>query len=133
MSNGYLLDSSAVLALLGNEPGADRVVPLLPDSAITTINLAEVVKKLRERSVSVEEVREIIDELQIPLEHGPLDHVQAIELGDFAALGRPAGLSMGDAVCLTVAARSGRTAVTTDRKWKDLPATISTAKILLVR
>ena len=134
MSDRYLLDASAVLALIGNEPGADRVLPLLASSAITAINLAEVVKKLRERGVPLEEVAATISDLQIPLEAGPADLPQAIQLGELAASGRAFGLSMGDSVCLAVAAWSGRTAVTTERRWVECmrgaqPAT----KILTIR
>ena len=130
MSNRYLLDASAVLALIGNEPGADRVLPLLAWSSITAVNLAEVVKKLRERGVPLEEVAATVSDLQIPLEAGPANLQQAIQLGDLAASGRAFGLSMGDSVCLAVAAWSGLTAVTTEQRWAEaLPAT----KILTIR
>jgi PIN domain nuclease of toxin-antitoxin system len=119
MSEGYLLDASAVLALLGNEPGSDLVVSLLPDSTITALNLAEVVKKLRERGVPADEVAAIVSDIQIPIEPGPGDEEQALELGELAAAGRAFGLSMGDSVCLKVAEWSGRTAVTTERRWAE--------------
>ena len=41
-----ILDASAVLALLGNEPGAELVQRMLPDSVILSVNLAEVVTRL---------------------------------------------------------------------------------------
>lgn|GEM_PF-827106 len=126
----WLLDASAVLALIGNEPGADRVRPLLALSAITAINLAEAVKKLREKGVPREDVEATISDLQIPLEPGPSDVPQAILAGELAAAGRAFGLSMGDTVCLAVAAWSGRTAVTADRRWKEA---LPEAKILTIR
>jgi PIN domain nuclease of toxin-antitoxin system len=119
-----LLDASGGLALIGNEPGADRVRPLLALSAITAINLAEVVKKLREKGVPREDVEATVSDLQIPIEPGPSDVPQAILVGELAATGRAYGLSMGDAVCLAAAAWSGRTAVTAERRWKEaLPDT----------
>ena len=130
MSDRYLLDASAVLALIGDEPGADRVLPLLARSAITAINLAEVVKKLRERGVPLEEVAATVSDLQIPLKGGPADLQQAIQLGELAATGRAFGLSLGDAVCLAVAAWSGLTAVTAERRWA---AAFPDAKILTIR
>ena len=136
MSNGYLLDSSTFLALIGNEPGADRLHPLLASSAITAINLAEVVKKLRERGVPRPEVEATIADIQIPIEAGPAnatgpaDAAQAIELGDLAAAVRSHGLSMGDAVCLATAARSKRTAVTTEKRWQEA---LPNAPILTLR
>lgn len=135
MSDRYLLDASAVLALIGDEPGADRVLPLLARSAITAINLAEVVKKLRERGVPPEEVAATVSDLQIPLEGwptegGPAGLQQAVQLGELAATGSGFGLSLGDAVCLAVAAWSGLTAVTVERRWT---AAFPDAKILTFR
>jgi ribonuclease VapC len=130
VSSAYLLDASAVLALIGDEPGADRVQHLLPSSAITAINLAEVVKKLREKGVPSEDVYAVVSDLQVPLAAGPTDRQQAIELGELAAAGRAFGLSMGDAICLAVAGWSGRIAVTAERRWTEaLPG----AKILAIR
>jgi ribonuclease VapC len=130
VSEIYMLDASAVLALIGNEGGAERVRPLLASSAITAINLAEVVKKLRERGVPREDVEATISDLQIPLERGPSDLPQAIQVGELAAAGRAFGLSMGDAVCLAAAAWSGRTAVTAERRWADAAPGV---KILTIR
>ncbi len=130
----WLLDASAVLALMGDEPGADKVGPLLPMSAITAVNLAEVVKKLRERGFSSEDAAGTISDLRIPLERGPVDSEQAIQLGDLAFLGRAYGLSMGDAMCLAVARWSGRTAVTAERRWKELPSeSLPGVRILTIR
>ncbi len=130
MSSRYLLDASAILALIGGEPGAERVRPLLPRASITGVNLAEVVKKLRERGVPLQVVEEVVSDLQIPVESGPADFRQAIQVGEIAALGRAFGLSMGDAVCLAVAGWSGRTVVTAERRWKDA---LPEADILTIR
>jgi PIN domain nuclease of toxin-antitoxin system len=130
VSERYLLDASAVLALVGCEPGADRVESLLDASSITALNLAEVVKKLRERGVPASEAKAIVSDIQLPIEPGPVDSAQAIELGELAAAGRAFGLSMGDAVCLTVAGWSGRIAVTAERRWAEAAPE---ARILTIR
>jgi PIN domain nuclease of toxin-antitoxin system len=46
----YLLDSSAVLAVLFGERGADKVIPLLDQSSIHTVQ-TEIIKKLKDRGV----------------------------------------------------------------------------------
>lgn len=61
MSNKVVLDASALLCLLNDEPGADRVIDVLPRCVIGTANLAEVVSKLRKRGLSLDEVREALD------------------------------------------------------------------------
>jgi uncharacterized protein with PIN domain len=45
------LDASAVLALIHNEPGADRVAEALDGGVLATVNLAEVVDKLADTNV----------------------------------------------------------------------------------
>ena len=43
-----VLDASAVLAVLNGERGEKKVVPLLAESAVSTVNLTEVAAKLLE-------------------------------------------------------------------------------------
>ncbi len=50
-----VLDSSAVLALLLNEPGADKVKAVLPDAFLSAVNFAEVISRLCERGVPASE------------------------------------------------------------------------------
>lgn len=134
MTEKYLLDASAVLALIGDEPGGDQVRSVLALSAITAVNLAEVVKKLRERGVPSGDVATIVSDIQLPLEPGPANLQQTLQVGELAAAGRAVGLSMGDAICLAVAGWSSRIAVTTERRWKELPAeTLARARILTIR
>jgi PIN domain nuclease of toxin-antitoxin system len=112
MSEGYLLDGSAVLAL-GE-----------------AMSRAEVVKKLRERGVPADEVAAIVSDIQIPIEPCPGGQEQALELGELAAAGRAFGLAIGDSVCLKVAEWSGRTAVTAERRWAEAAPG---AKIIRIR
>jgi PIN domain nuclease of toxin-antitoxin system len=130
VNSRYLLDASAVLALIWNEPGADRVRPLLAAAEMTAVNLVEVVKKLRERGVPKEDVDAIVSDLQIPVGGGPGNLEQAVAVGEVAAVGRPFGLSLGDSVCLAMADRSGLTAVTAERRWTEV---LPGAKILVIR
>lgn len=46
--SSIVLDASALLALLNQEPGSDVVANLIAEAAISTVNLAEVVAKLSE-------------------------------------------------------------------------------------
>ena len=50
-----VLDASAVIALLRDEPGADRVAVYAGDALISTVNLQEVIKALfAKRSVHLD-------------------------------------------------------------------------------
>ena len=97
---------------------------------ITTLNLTEVVKKLRERGVPSVLVDITITELQIPVRAWPSDATQAIQTGELASASRRFGLSLGDCVCLAAAAGWGLTAVTAEHRWT---AALPTAQIINIR
>ena len=53
---GHVLDASALLCLLFDEPGADRVERVLPEAVIGAANLAEVIARLVDRGLDEEEI-----------------------------------------------------------------------------
>lgn len=101
MSSKVVLDASALLCLLNDEPGADKVIDVLTRSVMGTTNLAEVVSKLRERGLSLEEVREALGGLHLDVR--PLSPSQAMTIGDLRPATQPLGLSLGDRACLALA------------------------------
>jgi PIN domain nuclease of toxin-antitoxin system len=127
MSSEYVLDSSAVLAILQEEPGAELVVPLLKQSSIGIINLAEVYSVLLNLGVSEEDAKESVALLALKVE--PDDEELAFEIGRLRRLTRPQGLSLGDRACLALATRHTATAVTADQAWRPL----AMCPILLIR
>ena len=44
--SSWVLDASALLALLNRELGSEKVVAALPDAVMSSVNLSEVVAKL---------------------------------------------------------------------------------------
>ena len=59
-----VLDASALLALLRNEPGAERVKSVLRNSAMTTINYGEIVGFYARRGASEVEIRRLLHPCQ---------------------------------------------------------------------
>ncbi len=118
MVSNYVLDASALLSLLNSEDGSDLVLGFLPDSVISTVNLAEVVTRLSILSMPEGEVREALTLLG--LEIIPFDEEQAFRAGLLSAYTQPLGLSLGDRACLALALTTQSTALTADRVWKDL-------------
>lgn len=110
----YLLDSSAVLAVLFEERGADTVLPLLDESSIHAIQIAEVVKKLKDRGVPDDTADRLMAELALPVLEG-LTAEDALISRKYCLK----GLSLGGRVCLLVADRAGLTAVTAEHRWKE--------------
>lgn len=115
----WVLDASALLALLNRESGSQRVAEALAENAImSTVNLSEVVAKLADIGMPEEEIHEAIEPLG-------LDFVDFNAADAFAAgLLRPAtklaGLSLGDRSCLALGSRRGVPILTADRGWNNL-------------
>lgn len=114
----FVLDASALLALVRAEPGAERVRAVLARAVISAVNLAEVVGRLAEHGGHAGEIRRGLGRLRLTVV--PVDE----ELGYAAGLLRPStrslGLSLGDRVCLALASRLGATALTSDRAWQQV-------------
>lgn len=112
MNSKVVLDASALLCLLNDEPGADRVINALTRSVIGATNLAEVASKLRERGLSLDEVREALGGLHLDVR--PLSPAQAFLIGDLCPATQSLGLSLGDRACLALAIDLQAELLTTD-------------------
>ena len=120
-----VLDASAVLALLFEEPGAEMVRAQLRTGVIGAANLAEVLAKLSDHGLpAVEAVRAVAI---LGLEVAPMTEAQAQRSAELRPLTRGAGLSLGDRACLALATELGASAVTADRGWSAVagPAGVS--------
>lgn len=117
MSN-VVLDASALLALLNDEPGHAVVSRVLSDASMSAVNLAEVVGKLVERGGPEELVRRAMTPL--PLTVVPFDEEQAYQTGVLRGDTRRVGLSLSDCVCLALAKSLAVPAYTGDRIWAGL-------------
>jgi ribonuclease VapC len=62
-----VLDRSAVLAIILEEPGADQVEPHLPSGKVSAVNLGEVVAKLRDLSMPEATADAVIASLQLDI------------------------------------------------------------------
>ncbi len=112
----HVLDASALLALIRLEPGADRVtVALTARPIMASLNLGEVAQRL----VLAGSPREGIAALlaAYPLTLVDVDGDLALAAGFAALATRAYGLSLGDRICLMLAKRQGRPALTADRDW----------------
>ena len=112
----YVLDASALLALLNGEPGADAVAAALAEgSIISSVNLSEAVSILRNNNVSEDEVDVALDTVELDVLEFTRSH--ALQAGLMIAETRRAGLSLGDRACLALAKGLGLPALTGDRNW----------------
>jgi ribonuclease VapC len=114
-----VLDASAILAVLNQEPGAEKLTPeVLSNAAGSTLNLAEVHAKLVSRGGDPEEAWE--DTLSAIHECVPFSEEQARIAGGLVAQTRALGLSLGDRACLALGLELNAPVYTTDKTWKNL-------------
>ena len=118
MDNPAVLDSSAILAVVFNEPGSDIALPLLQDALLSAVSLAEIHARLLLDGVPSDFAWERI--LNLGCEVCLFDGEQARIAGDLAGKTRPFGLSLGGRACLALAIQRHATVYTTDRAWKSL-------------
>ena len=117
--NRSVLDSSAILAILNREPGAEKLtVDLLSRSSSSTVNLAEVQTKLVNMGGVPDEAWE--DALSTINEAVPFTEDQARIAGALVTQTRAMGLSLGDRACLALGIVLNAPVYTTDRAWKKL-------------
>ena len=116
MSIEYVLDASAVLALIFAERGHQTVEPLLPVAAIGAVNAAEVLTRLIRLGATAPDAAKALDELHLRVR--PFGLEDALAAARLDAVSRACGLSLGDRACLALAQRLGVPAVTADRNWR---------------
>jgi ribonuclease VapC len=117
--NRIVLDASAILAVINDEPGAEKLTPaLLARAVASTVNLAEVHTKLVSRGWPPAQAWE--DATSPVREVLPFDEDQARIAGDLVAHTRHLGLSLGDRACLALAIALRLPAYTAEKSWKKL-------------
>jgi len=115
-----VLDSSALLAYLFEEPGAEVVAEALASGAcISAVNFSEVLAKLSDCGIPVD--RAMSDFAQ----HGLLDVLRIIDFdlanaeaaADLRTSTRKVGLSLGDRACLALGRVRKTRVLTADEAW----------------
>jgi ribonuclease VapC len=128
-----VLDASALLAYLRDEPGADAVADAISGGAtMSAVNLAEVLTTAADRGA---EPDGLLDELTV---RGLLDGAISLEpfttedartVARLRGATRAAGLSLGDRACLALAQRLKAPVLTADRTWSELDLDLELRRI----
>jgi PIN domain nuclease of toxin-antitoxin system len=115
--SAVVLDASAVLALLQQEPGAEMVSKIMGKAIISSVNWLEVASKLG-RTTPLEDVLAILEEIQLTVV--PFDEAQAVQAFSIEATILPLKISLGDRSCLGLARSRNLPVVTADKIWQKL-------------
>jgi PIN domain nuclease of toxin-antitoxin system len=128
-----VLDASALLAYLRDEPGADAVAEAIADGAtISTVNLAEVLSRAADHGgdpglLAGDLTRRGLLGGALVVED--FTAADAIEVARLRPLTRQAGLSLADRACLALTRRLSTLALTADSAWAELTVDIQTQQI----
>ena len=123
-----VLDASALLAFLHDEPGSEVVSRALEGACVSAVNWSEVLQKSLHRQVDIEGMRQEFIAVGVSFE--PFTPAQAETAARLWPRTRNQGLSLADRACLALAMDRGLPALTADRAWGALELDI---EIRLVR
>jgi ribonuclease VapC len=113
-----VLDASALLAYLKDEPGGEVVDQVLAESVMSSVNWAEVIQKSIAAGVDVDRMLHDLQMLGFLVElFTPEDGEVAGRLWEQT---RQRGLSLGDRACLSLGLRLGLPILTCDQAWSSL-------------
>lgn len=113
-----IADTSAILAYLQFEPGADIVGNHLSRIRLSAVNLAEAVAVLTRQRVSADWIGNSL--LRVFADHVPFETEQAILCGLLEPVTRPKGLSLGDRACLSAGLMLHCPVLTAEVAWTEI-------------
>jgi ribonuclease VapC len=114
----YVLDASAIMAVLLDEDGADVVGPHLRDAEVSIVNVCEVLTKAAEQGADVDVVQRTLDSYGFRTRAFWDAHARQSAL--LRPMTKAFGLGFGDRACLVQGMFSGRPILTSDCDWMKL-------------
>jgi ribonuclease VapC len=124
----FVLDASAVLAIVNAEPGADLVRASLAGAIMSAVNYSEVLKKTIERGGTGEAGAAFVRGLSIAFI--PFDEALAAMSAELYPQTKQHGLSLADRACLALGLQHNRKVLTSERRMA-LPSL--SIKVKLIR
>jgi PIN domain nuclease of toxin-antitoxin system len=128
-----VLDASALLAYLQDEPGAELVADAIAMGAcMSTVNVAEALSRLADRGTDPDELAGALigrGLLGGAIGIEPFTMADAIDVARLRPPTRTAGLSLGDRACLALALRLGARTLTADTAWSTIDVGVQLTQI----
>jgi PIN domain nuclease of toxin-antitoxin system len=123
-----VLDASALVAYLFEEPGAEVVGEVIDRACISSVNFSEVLTRAAKDGFRPAEFA--VDINQFGLQVVPFTTEDALTAASLEPETRPLGLSLGDRACLSLGLARAQPVYTADRIWSRLNVG---ARIVLIR
>lgn len=112
MNGSVILDASALLAVLKDEPGSEVVVPEMGRALISSVNWMEVIQKMIPHGIAHGELRQSLPDLNVAAFLEPHAAVAAEMHGPTRHL----GTSLADRACLALALFRDAPVLSADRQ-----------------
>ncbi|HET8551811.1 MAG TPA: type II toxin-antitoxin system VapC family toxin [Gammaproteobacteria bacterium] len=113
-----VLDASALLAYIFDEPGAEAVAEVIDTASMSSVNFSEVLTRIvRDGRPSLSFAARI---KQTNLQIVPFTAEDALFAANLEPATRPFGLSLGDRACLSLGLVREQPVYTADRIWGRL-------------
>lgn len=125
----FVLDASALMAMLRDEPGAKKVADAIANARMSVFNYAEVVSYFTYASMNPSDIDAMLDPL--PIELVPADKDLARAAGHLRGLTAEAGLSLGDRFCLALGKRKGLPVWTANKEWERIARAVEVEVITI--
>jgi len=123
-----VLDASALLAFLHDEPGSLVVSQALEGALVSSVNWSEVLQKAIDRSVGVDGMQQEFVNLGVTFE--PFTQGHAEIAAQLWSITRSHGLSFADRACLALGIERNLPVLTADSPWRQLELNV---KIHVIR
>lgn len=129
--SGVVLDTSAILAFLLQEPGADDVASMLEGRAlVSAVNVQELLAKLITKGMTPYHAKLTVRSLNLECHAHTFDAAEAA--AELIQHTKGKGLSLGDRSCLALARALNLPAATSDRIWSEV-AEAANVKVVVIR
>lgn len=127
--NSFVLDASALLAMIREETGGDVVAEAIGEARMSVVNFAEVVSHFIFNGMPPDEVDAMLHPLPITLVPASPDLSRLA--GHLRASTSEAGLSLGDRFCLALAMTEKLPAWTSDRQWSTIASKVGVEVVVI--
>lgn len=114
----HVLDASAVLAFLHDEPGANVVKQALEGAQMSAVNWSEVLQKAIWKQVDIVGMQQEFEEIGVTIK--PFTASQAEIAAQLWKATKKHGLSFADRACLALATENKAPILTADKAWIKL-------------
>lgn len=128
MRNKCVLDASALLVLINQETGHEKIAEYLSEGCMSTVNLSEVAAVLQTLKMPNKDIQSLLNSLVSNI--SVFDEQQAFLTAELRAITRDTGLSLGDRACLALGQHKNIPVITADKVWAKLNIPV---KVILIR